>query len=225
MNGSQENPKYESVQNVNLLTGIDREKKINNFAGVYKITNTVNNKIYIGSSSNLNYRKHTHFTALEKNIHHNSHLQSAYNKYGKKSFIFEILESIKTYNKKLLYILEKHWFDKMVKMYGYKNLYNQRKIMETNLGLKHTAKARLKMRQRWIGRKCKPQTEEHIKNKSLAQKGLKRSLKSRKKMSIAQKNKHKSDKHCKNISKSLKRYNRLKRNKKSKSIMDNIYLN
>jgi group I intron endonuclease len=60
--------------------------------GIYKIENTENNKIYIGSSVNLGNREQKHFWMLRKNIHDNDYLQHSYNKYGKEWFIFDILE-------------------------------------------------------------------------------------------------------------------------------------
>jgi predicted GIY-YIG superfamily endonuclease len=60
--------------------------------GIYSILNLKNNKIYVGSSKSLQRRKYEHFYSLSKNTHYNNHLQNAYNKYGKNSFIFNILE-------------------------------------------------------------------------------------------------------------------------------------
>jgi group I intron endonuclease len=59
--------------------------------GIYKIINTINNKVYIGSSRNLKKREKTHFYKLDHNTHTNRHLQSAYLKYGKAAFLFEII--------------------------------------------------------------------------------------------------------------------------------------
>jgi hypothetical protein len=61
-------------------------------SGIYLIKNIVNNKIYVGSSVNLNNRNYKHFWMLRKGIHDNNHLQNSYNKHGDSSFIFEILE-------------------------------------------------------------------------------------------------------------------------------------
>ena len=61
-------------------------------SGIYLIKNTVNNKIYIGSSINLINRNYKHFWMLRKGIHDNNHLQNSYNKHGESSFIFEVLE-------------------------------------------------------------------------------------------------------------------------------------
>lgn len=60
--------------------------------GIYKIQNITDNKVYIGSSINIKSRQYKHFWMLNVGSHYNSHLQSSYNKFGKDSFIFEILE-------------------------------------------------------------------------------------------------------------------------------------
>ena len=60
--------------------------------GIYKIVNIKNNKIYIGSSINLDNREYKHFWMLGKNIHDNNYLQHSYNKYGKDTFCFDIVE-------------------------------------------------------------------------------------------------------------------------------------
>lgn len=60
--------------------------------GIYKITNLINQKVYIGQSDRLNDREREHFYRLNRNEHHNEHLQRAFNKYGKDNFIFECVE-------------------------------------------------------------------------------------------------------------------------------------
>jgi hypothetical protein len=61
-------------------------------SGIYIIKNTKNNKVYVGSSVNIKHREYKHFWMLGHGSHDNSYLQSSYKKYGKDSFIFEILE-------------------------------------------------------------------------------------------------------------------------------------
>jgi len=62
--------------------------------GVYKILNKINNKVYIGSSYNVNKRFKDHIRNLRSNNHINKHLQSSYNKYGEKSFEFIIIVKV-----------------------------------------------------------------------------------------------------------------------------------
>ena len=65
----------------------------NNQCGVYVIRNIENGKMYIGSTSNsFKKRWENHRRKLRKNKHHSTHLQSSYNKYGKDSFEFQIIE-------------------------------------------------------------------------------------------------------------------------------------
>jgi len=59
--------------------------------GIYKITNTVNGKVYIGQSTRLSQRLDEHQVGLKNNHHHNQHLQNSYNKYGD-VFEIEIIE-------------------------------------------------------------------------------------------------------------------------------------
>lgn len=61
--------------------------------GVYCLVNTINNKMYIGSTS-MSFQKRFfhHLSLLRKNKHKNSYLQNAWNKYEEHSFEFRILE-------------------------------------------------------------------------------------------------------------------------------------
>lgn len=59
--------------------------------GIYSIINKANNKIYIGSTINLERRLKEHKRRLKYNNHTNTHLQYAWNKYGKECFKFEEL--------------------------------------------------------------------------------------------------------------------------------------
>lgn len=60
---------------------------------IYKITNLANGKFYIGSTMHkFVKRKSEHVTALQKGYHFNSHLQSAWNKYGEENFTFEVIQ-------------------------------------------------------------------------------------------------------------------------------------
>lgn len=62
--------------------------------GIYKITNLINDKCYIGQTNNIKKRHREHFTSLRLNNHFNIHLQRAWNKYGEENFEFSILEEV-----------------------------------------------------------------------------------------------------------------------------------
>lgn len=82
---------------------------------IYKILCTVNNRYYIGSAICFKKRKTTHLSTLKHNKHHNTHLQRIYNKYGRQSLSFSIVEEC---DKESLFGLEQlHidecWSDKL----------------------------------------------------------------------------------------------------------------
>ncbi len=60
--------------------------------GIYKIENSIDGKIYIGSSVNIESRQYKHFWMLKRGCHDNQHLQNAFNKFKEKSFNFQIIE-------------------------------------------------------------------------------------------------------------------------------------
>jgi len=62
--------------------------------GIYKISNKVNGKVYIGSSSDIKKRWNTHKNHLKKNKSDSRYLQNAWNKHGEENFVFEIIECV-----------------------------------------------------------------------------------------------------------------------------------
>lgn len=61
-------------------------------AGIYQIVNIITQKRYIGYTNNFSRRKRQHYFELSFNKHSNEYLQRAWNKYGKHSFEFSIIE-------------------------------------------------------------------------------------------------------------------------------------
>lgn len=61
-------------------------------SGIYEFFNLENGKRYVGSSKDIYNRLHEHYHNLKNNKAYNKHFQSAWNKYGEDSFIYNILE-------------------------------------------------------------------------------------------------------------------------------------
>ena len=78
-------------------------------SGIYCIENMINKKKYIGKDKNIdgNKRWYAHISKLRKNKHPNSHLQSAWNKYGEENFLYYIVEkcSFKNLDNKEIYYI------------------------------------------------------------------------------------------------------------------------
>lgn len=104
-------------------------------SGIYKIVNVINNKIYIGSSKKLYFRRSHHFSTLKKNAHHNGFLQHSYNKYGEQNFDFVVLEYCE---ESKLIEREQCWLDE-TKCCDPSIGYNLRIKAESSLGMKQSA--------------------------------------------------------------------------------------
>lgn len=78
-----------------------------NIPCIYKITNKLDNKSYVGSTKDVGARWNNHIRDLIKNNHHSRELQSDWNKYGFTGFTFEILDI----NTKDLMIAEQYFID------------------------------------------------------------------------------------------------------------------
>lgn len=63
-------------------------------AAIYRITNTTNGKVYIGSSKDASKRLYKHGWMLRRGRHDNTALQAAWDKDGPDAFKFEIVEYI-----------------------------------------------------------------------------------------------------------------------------------
>lgn len=64
-------------------------------SGVYQISNTIDSRVYIGSSISMYNRFSKHRCSFKFNRHENPNLLKFYNKYGLKCLKFEILEYCK----------------------------------------------------------------------------------------------------------------------------------
>lgn len=136
-------------------------------SGIYLIRCTANNKIYIGSTSNLRKRQHDHFADMARNAHSNKHMQSAWNKYGSDTFTFEVLEYVMPWSR---IDREQYWLDKL-KPYDHSIGFNvairaqgdklspehRASISRSNMGHPVSEEVREKLRKFRTGRKATPQ--------------------------------------------------------------------
>jgi group I intron endonuclease len=64
-------------------------------AGIFRITNTANGKVYLGSSLNLHGPLNKHRFTLQTGAHINRALQADFRRFGADAFVFEIVEVVR----------------------------------------------------------------------------------------------------------------------------------
>lgn len=108
---------------------------------IYKIVNTINGKVYIGSSNRGSLRLDEHRRRLRNGKHVNKHLQSSWNRNGEKSFLFEIVEYVEDVS--ILIEREQYWLDYYFEKF---DMYNIRKTADRNTGVTHSEETLLLLR-------------------------------------------------------------------------------
>ncbi len=115
------------------------DKKWEEWGGVYMIQNNVNNKFYVGSTSNFVKRFILHRHLLRRNKHHSPHLQAAWNKYGEDSFTFMRLCVVE--NNELRLAIEQSYLDYL------RPAYNVSPTAVSSMGIKRSEETQAKMRE------------------------------------------------------------------------------
>ncbi|MCB0213769.1 MAG: GIY-YIG nuclease family protein [Anaerolineae bacterium] len=64
-------------------------------AGVFQVKNSVNGKVFLGSSLNLEGSLNKHKFILTIGNHRNKAMQADWREYGSEKFVFEVLEVVK----------------------------------------------------------------------------------------------------------------------------------
>ena len=124
--------------------------------GVYQIKNIINNKIYIGSTENINIRFNKHLSDLRNSKHHSIHLQRAWNKYGERNFKFNVLKILE--NKEELLKIEQIYLDTL-KSWDTSIGYNIAKYVDAPMrNRKHTKETKEKIGKLSRGRVCSQET-------------------------------------------------------------------
>lgn len=154
--------------------------------GVYKITNIINWKVYIGQSINMINRWKDHIHALNRNDSKCALLQRAWNKYGQENFSFEILELCTEEQLDEIEIKYIEMYDAFNPEKGYniepggnKNKHlseeTKQRLRESHLGKRHTEETKHKMSESRAGEGNgmygRYHTEEAKKKMSEAKKG------------------------------------------------------
>ena len=168
-------------------------------SAIYRITNLINGKIYIGSALYFKSRRASHWNKLDAGIHHNKHLQNAWNKYGRENFVIEIIEKIdrdenegtEIFKKRLL-AREQYYLDTLLFAVN-----NDKRFFQLGYNKARMAGSSLGCKIGEIGRK----------NISEAHKGIKPSEETRRKMSIAHSGKKLSVKTKRRMSRAFKGIN------------------
>jgi hypothetical protein len=94
-----------------------KERKIP--AGIFQVKNSLNGKVLLGSSLNLEGPLNSHKFMLKIGRHRNEALQKEWNEFGPDKFVFEILEIVKVKDdpnfnlSDELTLLEQIWFEKL----------------------------------------------------------------------------------------------------------------
>ena len=124
--------------------------------GIYKLTNKINNKSYIGKSNNLRERIGIHRNSVRR-LKNDCYIKRAIIKYGWEKFDVSILNTQKTYNNEKLLKTESIFIKKLNTLIpnGYNILESstgcsgyhhtdveKQKIRESSLGRKHTEKTK-----------------------------------------------------------------------------------
>ena len=105
-------------------------------SGVYGIFSKIDDRVYIGSATNFDLRKKTHFDKLKSNVHTNKPLQNFVNKYGIENIEFRILAKCPS---EYCIKLEQFFLD------NFDNKFNIRLVAESNFGLKASEETKQKM--------------------------------------------------------------------------------
>jgi group I intron endonuclease len=137
--------------------------------GIYMIMNVVQNKVYIGQSSNVAYRMRKHKEMLKGNRHYNVGLQEHWNRFTQEAFVFNILERID--DKSKLNEREEFW----TKFY---QTNTSCQVYNISIGRKLAESTKLKLREAnlgdknpkyWLGKHRPEETKQKL---SEAHKGL-----------------------------------------------------
>lgn len=163
---------------------MDKEQENKLIGVVYKIVNSANGKLYIGSSARYSKRRKRHLEDLRTGNHHSKKLQRAFNKYGESNFSIEVIEEFEYSDKAEILSREQHYLSLLQPQY------NICLIAGSQLGTKRTQEFKRKCSSRLLGKptwnkglKTGPQSEETKMRRARSLTGSKRNSDTKKLMS------------------------------------------
>jgi group I intron endonuclease len=136
--------------------------------GIYKIENIINHKVYIGQAADISDRWKAHKELLNRGVHHNNHLQAAWNKYGEEKFTHSTIQEC---NINELDELEQKWIESYKESNG---VYNQTLGGQGTRGRIVSSETRKKISDAQRGKPRQSHSEETRRKISISNKGKKR---------------------------------------------------
>lgn len=135
---------------------------------IYQIKNTINGKIYIGSTNNVRKRWNNHRCKLNNNKHENQYLQLAWQKYGESSFEFTIIEEVNDKNRierEIYYLNETKSYERNIGYNFDKNPTDKSGINNSFYGKQHSEETKQKLREIATNRSENVKKKMGLKNK------------------------------------------------------------
>lgn len=157
-------------------------------SGIYRIRNLRNRKSYVGQAAfsfEKRFKEHRHY--LRHGKHHSRHLQRAWDRYGERVFVFEVIEEMRRDRKsdkefrKSLSVREQFHMDALQAanpLCGY----NESPSAGSQLGYRHSEASKRKMSEAGRGRQLSEKWRKSL-SESLKAKGITRSRAERDRLS------------------------------------------